>query len=58
MVEQQVDNVIVAALCSPQDGCCYSIAAFRIDWGAGLDQEVAEGVMVVDGSPLCMTSSA
>jgi hypothetical protein len=54
MVEQQVDNVIVAALRGPEDGCRDGIAALSIDGCAGLDEEVAERVVVVDGRPLSL----
>ena len=53
VVEEEVDDVVVAALSSPQDGCRDSIAALCVDGCAGLDEEVAEGVVVVDGRPLC-----
>jgi hypothetical protein len=52
VVEQQVDNVVVAALSSPEDGCCDGVAAFCINGRTGLDEEVAEGIVVVDCSPL------
>jgi hypothetical protein len=52
VVEKQVHDVVVAALSSPQDGCCDGIAALGIDGCAGLNKEVAERVVVVDGGPL------
>jgi hypothetical protein len=52
VVEEEVDNVVVASFRGPEDGCCYSVAAFCVDGGAGLDEEVAEGVVVVDCCPL------
>lgn len=52
VVEEEVYNVVVAALCGPEDGCCYGVAAFCVDGGAGLDEEVAEGEVVVDCCPL------
>lgn len=52
MLEQQVDDVVVAALRGPEHGGGYGVAAFGVDGGARLDQEVAEGVVVVDGRPL------
>jgi hypothetical protein len=52
VVEQQVDDVVVAALSSPEDGCRDGIAALCVDGCAGLDEEVAERVVVVDGGPL------
>lgn len=52
MLEQQVDDVVIAALRSPQHGGGYGVAAFGVDGGAGLDQEVAQGIVIVDGRPL------
>lgn len=57
MVEKEVDDVVVAALCGPQHGCCDSIAAFRVDGCAGLNKEVAERVVVIDGRPLFTNQS-
>jgi hypothetical protein len=56
VVEEKIDNVVVAALCRPEDGCCNRIAAFCVDGCASLDQEVAESVVIVDGSPLLAVS--
>lgn len=55
MVEEQVDDVVVAALRGPEDGRRNGVAALCVDRGAGLDEEVAEGVVVVDGRPLSVT---
>lgn len=52
MVEEQVDDVVVAALRSPEYWCCDGVAAFCVDRDAGLDEEMAQGVVVVDGCPL------
>jgi hypothetical protein len=52
MVEEEVDDVVVAALRGPEDGCRDGIATLCIDGCAGLDEEVAEGVVVVDSCPL------
>lgn len=52
VVEQEVYDVVVAALCGPEDGCCDGVSAFCVDGGAGLNEEVAEGVVVVDCCPL------
>jgi hypothetical protein len=54
VVEEEVHDVVVASLCSPQHGCCNGIAAFCVDGCAGLDEEVAEGVVVVDCRPLSL----
>lgn len=56
VVEQEVDNVVVATLRSPEDGCRNSIAALCVDGRAGLDEEVAERVVVVDSRPLLIVS--
>jgi hypothetical protein len=56
VVEEEVHDVVVAALCSPQHGCCDGVSTLCIDGRAGLDKEVAEGVVVVDGSPLVSVS--
>lgn len=58
VVEQQIDDVVVAALCSPEYGCCNSVPPFGVDGCAGLDQKVAECVVVVDGSPLLLSSAS
>ena len=52
VVEEEVHDVVIAALSSPEDGRCNGISAFGVDGCAGLDEEVAEGVVVVDGCPL------
>lgn len=52
MVKQQVYDVVIAAFRSPQDWCCAGFAAFRIDRCAGLDEEMAESIVIVDGRPL------
>lgn len=52
VVEEKVNDVVVAALRGPEDGCCDSIAALCVDGCAGCDEEVAEGVVIVDSSPL------
>lgn len=52
VVEEEVHDVIVAALRCPQDGCGYCITAFRINRRAGLYEVVAEGIVVVDSRPL------
>jgi hypothetical protein len=53
VLEQQVDDVVVAAFGGPEDGSGYGIAALCVDVGTGLDEEVAQGVVVVNRSPLC-----
>jgi hypothetical protein len=52
VVEEEIHDVVVAALCSPEHGSRNGISAFRIDGRAGLDEKVAESVVVVDGRPL------
>jgi hypothetical protein len=52
VVEQEVHDVVVAALCSPEHGGRDGVTAFCVDGRAGLDQKMAEGVVVVDGRPL------
>ena len=52
VVEEEVHNVVIAALSSPEDGRCNGISAFCVDGCAGLDEEVAEGVVVINGCPL------
>ena len=53
VVEEEVDDVVVAAFGGPEDGGCDGITALGVDGSARLDEEVAEGVVVVDGRPLC-----
>lgn len=52
VVQEQVHDVVVAAFGGPEHGGCDGISAFCIYGGAGLDQEMAEGVVVVDCCPL------
>jgi hypothetical protein len=52
VVKEEIHDVVVAALRSPEHGSRNGIATFRIDGRAGLDEKVAEGVVVVDGRPL------
>ena len=52
VLEQQVDDVVVAAFGGPEDGRGDGIAAFGVEGRAGLDEEVAQGIVVVDGRPL------
>jgi hypothetical protein len=56
VVEEEIDNVVVATLCSPENRCRDGIAALCVDGRAGLDEEVAESVVIVDSSPLLMVS--
>jgi hypothetical protein len=58
VLEQQVHNVIVAALGRPQDRRGDGIAALCVDVCAAGDEEVAEGVVVVDGGPLGRVSQS
>jgi hypothetical protein len=50
--EEEVYDIVVAFFGSPEDGCCNSIAAFGVERRAGLDEKVAEGIVVVNSSPL------
>jgi hypothetical protein len=52
VVEEEVHDVVVAALCGPEHGSRDGVSAFCIDGRAGLDQKVAEGIVVVDSRPL------
>ena len=52
VLEQQVHDVVVAAFGGPEDGRSDGIAAFGVERRAGLDEEVAERIVVVDGGPL------
>src|SRR5262245_55530050 len=52
VLEEQVDDVGMAFLRGPEDGGCHCVAAFGVDVGAGLDEEMAECIMVVDCGPL------
>lgn len=56
VVEQQVDNIVIAAFRSPKDRSCNGIAALCIDRSSSLDQKVAEGVVIIDSSPLWQES--
>ena len=56
VVKEEIDNVVVATLRSPEDGCCNGIAALCVDGRTGLDKEVAESVVIVDGGPLLTVS--
>lgn len=50
--EEEVYDVVVAAFGGPEDGRCNGVAAFGVEGCARLDEEVAEGVVVVDRGPL------
>lgn len=52
--EKEVHDVVVAAFGGPEDGRSNSVAAFGVEGCAGLDEEVAECIMVVNGCPLHM----
>lgn len=52
MLEEQVDNVVVAALCGPEHWRGISISAFSIDGCASADEKVAERVAVAYSGPL------
>ena len=56
VVEEKIDDVVVAALCGPEHGCRDSIAALCVDGRAGLDEEMAERVVIVDSRPLLIVS--
>ena len=58
MLEQQVDDVVVASFRGPQDWRCNGVSSFRIDRGAVLDEEVAQSVVIVNCSPLLGYPSA
>lgn len=51
-LEKQVDDVVMALLCSPEDRSSDSISALGIDVGPFFDEEVAKGMVVIDGRPL------
>lgn len=52
VVEQQVDDIVVASFGGPEDRRGYGIAAFCVEGSASLDEEVTESVVVVDSGPL------
>lgn len=52
VVEEEVHDVVVAALCSPEDGCCNGISAFCVNGCPSLDEEVAQRIVIVDSCPL------
>jgi hypothetical protein len=52
MLEKEVDDVVMALLCSPQNWGSDCVAAFRIYGCAALEEEVTESVVVVYGCPL------
>lgn len=52
VLEKEVHDVVVAALRSPEDRRCDGVAASSVDVGAGLDEKVAESVVIVDRRPL------
>lgn len=53
VLKQQVDSVIMAPLSCPLERRSDGITAFVVDLGAVLDEELAHGVLVVNGGPLC-----
>ena len=50
--KEERNDLEVESLARPEDWSCLGIAAFRIDVGACLDQEMAQGMVSVDGGPL------
>ena len=52
VLEEEVNGVVVAALGSPLKRRRDRLAALSVDLGAVLDEELAHGVLVVDGGPL------
>jgi len=52
VVKEKIDDVVVTALSSPLEWCCDRVAAFPIHFGSMVDEELAHGILVVDGRPL------
>lgn len=52
VLEKKGHDLEVEALARPKDWSSLRIAAFGVDICAGLEKEMAEGVVAVDGSPL------
>jgi len=52
VLEEEIDDVVVASFGGPEYGRCDGISALCVDVCAALDEEVAEGVVVVNCGPL------
>lgn len=52
MFEEEVDNVVMAAFGSPENGGSDGIPSFGVDVCAVGNEEMAQCIMIVDGSPL------
>ena len=52
VIEEKVDDIIIAPFGSPENGRCNSVAAFGVYGSTGLDEEMTESVVVVDCGPL------
>lgn len=52
VLEQEVDDVVVTALRRPHRRRRDRLASLRVHIGAGVEQELAHGVLVVDSGPL------
>lgn len=57
VLQEQINNVVMASLDSPHDGCRNRVAPFDIDIGAFFNQKLAECIMVVDRCPLSRAMS-
>lgn len=51
-MKQQVHDIVMALLSSPHSRRCARLSTFGIDICAGLDEELACCILVVDGGPL------
>jgi hypothetical protein len=51
-LEEEINDVVMALLCSPQDRCSNRVSSFGIYIGAVLDEEMAKCVVVIDRGPL------
>ena len=52
MLEEEIDDIVVTSFRGPEYWCCDCISTLCVDVCAALDEEVAEGVVVVDCCPL------
>jgi len=57
-LEKQINDIVMAFLCSPEDRGSYSISAFGVDVSPFFDEEVAKSKVVIDGGPLSQNKSA
>lgn len=52
MLEKQIDGIVMTSLGCPLERRGDGLAALVVDFGAVFDEELAHGVLIVNGGPL------